>query len=98
MPPQNGGLPLPLPASSPVQNCCVHTPPGSVQIPQLSLQHSSPRAQVTGPQASLPPPEVPAEPSPSSTSSSSSSESSRSHLDAPISRPPMRKTSAILAI
>lgn len=25
-----------------MQNCCVHTPPGGVQIPQLELQHTSP--------------------------------------------------------
>lgn len=28
----------------------MHAPPGSVQIPQLSLQHSRPAPQVTGPQ------------------------------------------------
>lgn len=31
------------------QNCAVHTPPGGVHTPQLSLQHSSPARHVTFP-------------------------------------------------
>jgi hypothetical protein len=29
----------------------MHTPPGGVQMPQLSLQQTSPGAQMVGPQA-----------------------------------------------